>query len=189
MNLLKKMTLTIALVATFGTSAFASPVVTQTTAPTSSDTCCWSQASLGSITLASGTDTILGLTSTMTIWDQGWGGEDATDNQVIIGLFDNGVGIWGQHVAGGFHNVTTQTFDISSDPTALASLNAALDGIDWSAAPTVTMQMISAGLGYPGWELHTSNASFSVTSVPEPTSIALLGLGLFGFAAARRRKQ
>lgn len=43
-----------------------------------------------------------------------------------------------------------------------------------------------------GSEVNTRNFAFQVnvlpaTTVPEPTSIALLGLGLFGFAASRRK--
>ena len=171
-------------------AAQAAPV-TQTTAPASSSSYGgWNWQELGSVTLAAGTNIILGLTSTVTIWDQGWGGQDPGDNQVFVGLFDNGVELWGQHVAGAYHQTTTQSFDISSMPAALQSLDTALDGIDWSTKPTVTMQMEAAPLGYPGWELFTSNASFSVASdtvpVPEPATIATFAAALMLSASAVR---
>ena len=169
-------------------SAFAS--VVQTTAPASSFDSGWSSTQLGSVTFAAGTNNISGLTSTVDIVDQGWGGQDPNGNQVVIGLFDNGTELWGQHVAGGYHNWSTQTFDISTNPLALSSLNTALGSIDWSSAPTVAMEMFTSTLGWPGWSLTTQNASFSVASdVPEPATLALLALGLFGISAARRRKQ
>ena len=163
-------------------AAQAAPIV-QTTAPASSSSYGgWNWQALGSVTLAAGTNTVLGLTSNVTIWDQGWGGQDPNDNQVFVGLFDNGVELWGQHVAGAYHQVTTQGFDIASAPAALQSLDTALDGIDWSTKPAVTMQMEAAPVGYPGWQLFTSNASFSVISdtvpVPEPATISLFGAAL-----------
>ena len=42
--------------------------------------------------------------------------------------------------------------------------------------------------GHDVYERNTSAVKFSVGVIPEPTSLAIMGLGLLGFAAARKRK-
>jgi PEP-CTERM motif len=174
--------------------ALAAPV-TQATSPASSDTWAWVNPwvwqSLGSVTLAQHTVLISALSSSVTLVDQGWGGQDPASNQVVIGLLEDGVGLWTQHVAGAVHAWRTEHFDITDSPSALAGLNAALQGIDWSDSPVVKLAMYAVPLSYGGWELHTRNASFSVTSsdVPEPASLGLAGLGLVLAAAAGRRRK
>lgn len=189
MNILKKLSLSLALSVSLISGASAN--VIQTTSPVSMDSWGgWAWKMMSSVTLATGTNEILGLTSSMNIVDQGWGGQDPNSNQVLVGLFSNGTNLFNVHVAGGLHNWTFQSYNIASNPSALTGLNAALDLIDWATAPTVTMQMFAAPLGYGGWQLHANNATFTVTSttVPEPASLVLLGLGLAGLALARRRQ-
>jgi hypothetical protein len=179
--------------ATLAGSAQASPV-TQTTPPASGSYSVqgYSNTDLGSVTLPNGTSTILGLTSTVTLVDQGWGGQDPT-NGVLVRLLDNGSSIWSTYVAGATHSQQTQTYDISTNPAALAALNSALGSVDWTTGPAVTMEMDATPWAYSGWSLTVSNASFAVTSdvtgVPEPSALALLGTSLIlGVSALRYRR-
>lgn len=183
MKFLKSAVIAVVLATSFSATAFAS--VTQTTEPASSYNAGW-QTELGRVTFAAGTNYVSSLTSTVTLVDQGWGGSDPT-NGVYAGLFNGETDLYNLHLAGAGHYLSTQTQDFSI--IDLAGLNAVLASIDQASNPMLTMRMFTNSWGYPGWSLTTSDASMSVTSsqVPEPGSIALLGLGLFGFAAARRK--
>jgi hypothetical protein len=191
----KSVLLALVFAAAAGANAQAT-TVTQSVGPLNSDTSNWNRPVLGSVTFASGTNNISGLTSSMTINDQGWGGQDPVSNNVYIGLYNNNNLLWATSVAGAYHYSTNQTFDITAQPSLLTSLNSAMGSIDWSSNPTVNMSMVSNGLGYPGWQLHTRNATFSVTSsavaaVPEPETYAMMlaGFGLLGFVARRKSRQ
>lgn len=173
------------------TTAFASTIQNASSAGSYDSN--WSSSQLGSVIFEKGTNLISALTSTVTIQDQGWGGEDENNNQVVLGLFDNDQQLWATHVAGGTHNMRTESYDISKNPASLASLNSALSNIDWTSGPSVAMKMYTSTIGYPGWSLTTQNNSFAVTSnvVPEPESCAMLltGLGLMGFMMRRKSKK
>jgi hypothetical protein len=189
MNFIKKLAVGIAFAASFSSAAFAS--VVQSTAPASySGYQQWGWIELGRVTFAPGTSSILGVTTSTEIADQGWGGQ-SDGNQVFIGLFNNGTAVWTQHVAGARHGWSTQTYDIANDQPALTSLNSALDSIDWTNTTNVSMQILANPIGWGGWALYVNNATMTVTSdsgeVPEPASLCLLGLGLVGVVASRRK--
>src|ERR1041385_9222682 len=101
MKLLKKLSLPTPLSISLMSGASAGVIQTAPTASMHSYGG-WAWQQMSSITLAYGTNEILGLTSSMNIVDQGWGGQDPAGNQVLIGLFSNGANLFNVHVAGGW---------------------------------------------------------------------------------------
>jgi hypothetical protein len=188
MNILKKIAAIIALASTVAAPAFAGVIQTVSN-PNAVDLYYGAGAELNRITFASGTNNVSSLSTIVTTVDQGWGGQ-CDCNQVYVALVDaNNIGVWGEHVAGSTHDWNTYNFDLASDPIGFENLNKALAAMDYSNGGSAAMVMYAANIGWQGWELHVNGAEMSIESsqVPEPTSIALIGLGLAGFAAARRK--
>jgi len=152
----------------------------------------WISVELGGVTLATGTNNILALTSSVTLVDQGWGNQ-AYNNGVQIELFVDGQNAYNFFVASADHSWSTQTYDITANLATLTGLNAVLSSIVWGVNTDVKLVLDATPQGWPGWELHTRNASFSVTSevaaVPVPAAIWLFASGLLGLGALRKKAQ
>lgn len=135
---------------------------------------------IGRVTFEYGTQSITALQTSVTLKDQGWGGQDPS-NGVYVQLLSNNNAVYGFNVAGATHDWQTLNF------------NLALAGIDRANGP-ISLQFVTNAWGYPGWELHTLNNSLSVTTslqaVPEPETYAmlLLGLGAIGWVSRRKTR-
>lgn len=151
------------------------------------------QFEIGRVSLQSNVGDILGLTTSVTLMDQGWGGQDPT-NGVYVKLYAGETVLYSLHVAGANHAWKTDNYSLAANPVAYAGINAALDAAQWGAG--VTVRMYTNPWDYAGWELHTRNASLNMTTglgvmapVPEPESYAMLlgGLAMLGTVAWRRK--
>ena len=153
---------------------------------------------IGRVTLEFGVQSIVALDNTVTLVDQGWGGENP-NNGVFVRLLSNNQDVYTLNVAGATHNWTTVSFSLLNDVAAYDQINAALAGIDRNNGP-IQMQFLTNAWGYIGWELHTRADSLSVTTillpayplhipaVPEPETYAMPLLGLGAIGLAKRRK-
>lgn len=145
---------------------------------------------IGRITLQYGTNLIADLDTSVRLVDQGWGNQSPIENAVYVGLYHGDAQLYQIRVAGASHEESTQTYDLAANANDYMQLNAALGQLDWAAYPNVTVRFYTHAAGYPGWELHTRDASMVVTSVPEPGEYAMLlaGIGVLGWTAARRKR-
>lgn len=156
------------------------------TAPDYFSTGSFTASTLTSISLAQDTSNISDITASYYITDQGWGNH--VGQYVILQLNDNGNTLFSDTISDAYppQNVN---FDLASNITELGDLNAALDGVNWSLDPNVTVDFLAQPVGYGGYTLTIDNFTDTVTSsVPDGAStLALLGFGFAGLGFVRRK--
>jgi hypothetical protein len=139
---------------------------------------------MGSIAVSQG-EAFDYLYTNMYAFDQGWGGENGNWTHSFVQLTENGNSLWSVQVAGAVHTPAWDSYTASS--TDLAALNTAINSIDWTTSPTVSLDLDANIQAYSGWAGNFQNATMTV-GTPEPGTIFLAagaGLMLLGF---RRKK-
>lgn len=179
----------------FTTSHASASTITQSVSFNPTYATGWGEKIVSSISLTNGPREVTALTAVASVQDQGWGGHSYGGNDLRLGLYDGATRVWNTHIAGAGRaglNPINQTYDISSYPSALQGLNAALLAISWSPTSDVQLKTFTSGYGYPGWSIRVNSGSMTVSSVaavPVPAGAVLIlsGFGLFGAARWRTK--